>query len=318
LEGDSLGDQAQLQSVEFLESKKVSAKRISIPLREKSTGRWASDLIWIPAAIVIKVDRSPVTREWTAAKDTGTGIRDQAISVESKESIGFKVGVIITAMVEETNTSTFLYRYAGKSLAEIIDTNIRADVAEYLTSTFGQMSLDEARLKKAEVFAFLMKGDNPQSVRNKYKKFGITITTLGSSEGLIYDDEKIQQAINDAWSAEREKERADVEARTKQVRAKADADAAILSAKGAADAAIVAADGAATALIARAKGEAEANRTRAEALTPYLLAQMGIEKWNGILPTMFGGSVPQLVTEVKNYMPSVKAPSPSSGGGGIL
>jgi len=34
---------------------------------------------------------------------------------------------------------------------------------------------------------------------------------------------------------------------------------------------------------------------------------MTIEKWNGVLPTMFGGSVPQLVTEVKNYLPSTKA-----------
>jgi len=232
LEGDSLGDQAQLQSVAFLESKKVSAKRISLPLREKSTGRGWWSYTYIPAAVVIKVDRAPVTREWTMEKQTGTEARNQAISVESKESIGYQLGVVVTAMVEEQNAALFLFKFAGKPLAQIIDTNIRADAAEFLTSQFGQMSLDDARLKKTEVFDAMTK-----FVTEKYAALGITIMTMGSSEGLIYDDDKIQQAINDAWSAEREKERADVEAGTKQVRAKADADAAIAAAKGSAEAA---------------------------------------------------------------------------------
>ena len=40
--------------------------------------------------------------------------------------------------------------------------------------------------------------------------------------------------------------------------------------------------------IAKAKAEAEANRLKTQALTPAVLQQMWIEKWNGDVPQVMG------------------------------
>src|SRR5215212_10547161 len=78
LEGDT-SQQAKFQSAKFLEEKKVSSKRIQITHRWSQTGRLNSTGNWIPAVKVIKVKRSPVTREWTAESSSGTARVDQAI-----------------------------------------------------------------------------------------------------------------------------------------------------------------------------------------------------------------------------------------------
>ena len=91
LEGDT-AQQAKFQSAKFLEEKKVSAKRVQISHRWSQTGRQSSTGKWIPAVKVIRVKRSPVTREWTAEANSGTARVDQAVWVESQDSVGFSMG----------------------------------------------------------------------------------------------------------------------------------------------------------------------------------------------------------------------------------
>lgn len=50
------------------------------------------------------------------------------------------------------------------------------------------------------------------------------------------------------------------------------------------------AEGEATATLVRAKAEAEANRLRQQTLTPLLLQQLWIQKWDGTLPTTQAGN----------------------------
>ena len=49
---------------------------------------------------VLKVDRSPVTREWNSAGGNRKG-SDQAIWIESADSVGFSMGVSCTAFIKE-------------------------------------------------------------------------------------------------------------------------------------------------------------------------------------------------------------------------
>jgi len=120
-----------------------------------------------------------------------------AVSAESQDSIGFKLGVNITGMVEEPNTATFLYYYPTKSLASIIDSNIRGDIQSMLSEEFGGRELEKCKQEKNQIF------DSVRiQITEKYKRFDITITSFGLSEGLTYEDREIQQAINDAYIAE--------------------------------------------------------------------------------------------------------------------
>ena len=59
---------------------------------------------------------------------------------------------------------------------------------------------------------------------------------------------------------------------------------------------IAQAEGNAQALLTNARAEAESNRLRQQTLTPMLLQQMWIEKWDGVLPTTsLGGNSPVML-----------------------
>src|SRR5438132_4824338 len=83
LEGDT-ANQAAFHSVKFLEEKKVAAKRIQVAHRWGPTGFLPRDGHWIPTVRLIKVDRRPVTREWTRSPKSGSSSKDEAIAAESK------------------------------------------------------------------------------------------------------------------------------------------------------------------------------------------------------------------------------------------
>jgi len=203
LEGANKTSQGKFDSVAFLEERKVAAKRINIPRRYKSTGRMWYDVEIVETVRVITVDRSPVSREWTAEHETGTSKNDDLIYVESKDSIGFGIGCTITAAIEEPNTATYLYNFPqGRPLADVIDKDIRASITKILAREFGARDLAACKTDKAAIF------DIAFAESSKYwKKFGVTIRMLGHSGGLSYENKRIQDAIDKNYEAEMEIER---------------------------------------------------------------------------------------------------------------
>lgn len=197
LEGPSNASQAQFMSVDYLNENKVATKRISLPLRKHGIGRMWFSYEWIATMKVIKVNRMPVTREWTGDSTTGTSSKDQALWVESSDSIGFGVGVNVTALVTEIDAATFLYYFAGKSLADVVDENVRGKVNSILSREFAKFDLEKARREKNAIFATAAK-----ETIEEYSKLGVTITNLGLAEGLVYEDKEIQAAINEKFKAE--------------------------------------------------------------------------------------------------------------------
>jgi regulator of protease activity HflC (stomatin/prohibitin superfamily) len=268
LEGDNKDTQGQFVSVEYLNQAKVAAKRIVIPVRKRAIGYGPGMYEWIPTMRVIKVDRSPVTREWTATSATGTDRSNQAVSVESKESINFSVGINITASVTEEDAATFLYWYAGAPLKVIVDSNVRGYIQTYLAQAFGKMTIDEVREKKTDVFAAMA-----AAVTEEFKKKGITVINCGSADGIAYADQKIQDAINENYVASRAEQTATMNARAAVERARGDAQARVI----------------------RAEGEAEANDLVARSLTPLLVQNRFAEKWNGEAPKVLGSGTSTLI-----------------------
>ncbi|NBQ48888.1 MAG: hypothetical protein EBU33_10630, partial [Sphingobacteriia bacterium] len=62
---------------------------------------------------------------------------------------------------------------------------------------------------------------------------------------------------------------------------------------------IATAEGNAQALLANARAEAESNKLRQSTLTPMLLQQQWIEKWDGTLPTTQLGSNTNTMFSIK-------------------
>jgi hypothetical protein len=192
LEGDTLSGQAKFESVEFLEERKVSTKRVILPQRDRSTGRMYWSYEWIPTARVIKISRKPVQREWTDDTDSGTSNTYQKLHVESLDSVGFGVGATIMARVDAQNAATFVYYFNGQQLETIIDGPVRGYALSLLSEAFGQMNLEACKKDKTRVF-----NETRKALISKFTTMGITIDFFGASEGLTYDNAKIQAAIDD-------------------------------------------------------------------------------------------------------------------------
>jgi hypothetical protein len=187
-------NQKTFMSEEYLTENKVASKRIVIPYVDLPGGRWGQRVL---AAKLITVDRAPVTREWTRSEKTGTSPSNQAIAVESNQSIDFTIGVVMTASIPEANAAKFLYPYAGTPLSTVADTNIRGFVQTALANEFGAIDLDAARKQKGQIFERVFK-----EAKAAFAEKGVSIDTLGYSEGMTYTDPNIQRAINETFQAQ--------------------------------------------------------------------------------------------------------------------
>ena len=267
LEGETQSGQSTLKSVEYLEKNKVVAKRIIIPQREHALGRTPGNFEWNPTVRVIKVDRTPVTREWTKSAESGTSTNDDAIGVESLDSINFAAGVNITCSIQEQDAAKFLYHFAGKPLKDVVDSNVRGYVQTVLAREFGKLMLTECPKKKSDVFQTAF-----EESKDFFTAKGLTVEYMGSSEGLAYENAKIQDAINKKFVAENDIEVARQEKLAQDERNKM----AIEKAKAEAQAAH-ALEEAREALTL--KTELEVKRIQAEA------TKAAAEKWNGSVPS---------------------------------
>lgn len=257
LTGDTT-EQASFKSEELLANAMVATKEIQIPHRWLKTGRlWFSGK-WIPTAKLIIVERTPETREWNSQKDGGTNAKNQAIYAESKESIGFSVGMNCSAQIYTENDAVkFLYSYNNKSLEEIMDTEIRARVESKFVEECAKYSLNDILSSKEKIMETVR-----EDVTGYFADKGITITVLGMKDGIEYDDQAIQKAINDKFSSEQ-----------------------LLTTQKNQNAVIVSkAEAEAQAKLIAAQAEADANKLISESLTDKIIDKIKYEKWNGQLP----------------------------------
>lgn len=289
--------QVKFDSESFLEQNKVAVGRVSIPKTWRKTGYFYLSGEYIPSAILVKVDRAPVTVQWQPSEDNkGNTVRkagDNAIWIESKDSVGFCVGFNVSAYIEAQNASKFLYMYAGRQLADVLNTEVNGRVMEVAQDFASQYPLDQLREQK---------GDMSKQIQTKvtdfFKDRGITITNIGMFGGFTYENPKIQEAIDDVFVAQQLKNTA---------KAKFDAQGSInerliSEAKATASAAKEEAEGKAQAYVLEAKGKAESVTLEAEAIakaqnTPLFAEIRKLEiakefntRWDGKLPVSYIGS----------------------------
>ncbi len=139
-----------------------------------------------------------MTREWTQSKETGTAGKNEAIAVESVESINFHVGINTTANILEDDAATYLYWFGETPLSTIMDQNVRGYIQSLLSLSFGKTSLEDCKKQKGRIIA-----EAGAAATEHFKTLGINIMNLGGSEGLLYDQDGIQDAINRAAIADK-------------------------------------------------------------------------------------------------------------------
>ena len=289
LEGDTR-DQAKFESEDYLRQLKVAAKRVQIPHRWLQMGRMSNDGKWLPIVRLIKVQRSPITREWTADPSTGTSKKNEAIWIESSDSVAFSMGFTCTAFIPEEQAARFLYWYPSGSLHETMDTEIRARIQQVSAEVAAKYPLDELRARKQEIMDAVR-----EDTGTFFAERGVTITSVGMFGGMTYENPEIQKAIDKTFIAQQEKvvNQARFEAQQSdnnriELEATATAEKARRIAKGEADAKT-------TAAVAEAEAIRVVNKALAEAQQNPLVLQFKqldvekarVEKWGGAYPQYF-------------------------------
>jgi hypothetical protein len=204
LDGDTSKEQIKFQSEEFLNANKIASRRVTIEhkiidlCQNCVTGHEWRD---VAAYRLIRINRTPVTREWTSNAATGTSPKNQSFHVESNESIDFGIGANITAHISETDAAKFLYHYGGKQLEDVIDQDVRGFVSSSLSQQFGSNTLDYGRIHKVEIFNKTL-----SEAKEYFSKLGITVDRLGFTEGMTYSDNNIQKSINQKFEADQQVE----------------------------------------------------------------------------------------------------------------
>lgn len=293
--------QSSTNNEEFLRQNLVATKQVKVPQQWVSKGYetmfWNG--VWQDAAVLIKVDKSPVTREWTADTESGTSNKNEAVWVMTSDQVEFSTGWTITARIASRDDAIkFLHNYPNGSLKEVLDTEVRSK----LQADFG---LEVTDLPMEE----LRKNATPhiKNVITNLEKFfaerGITITNLGITGGFVYKNPAIKEKMVEVFTSEQEKsiKAAKYQAQEQENKrvfseAEGKAKAKLTERKAEADGVKLVADAKAYE-ITKAKEDLETYL----ALKRLELETKKTEKWDGSFPSFYmggDGKTPEMLLNV--------------------
>lgn len=197
---------------------------------------------------------------------TKTDDRDNSFVVNSKDGSEFRVSPIVNYSVQREKVPAIFSKYR-RSLPEIEEGFLKTAVYDAFRLAANKYTAD-GLISNREVFE--------QEVRrilvNQLLKEGFVLNQFTSN--LVYPN-SFKNAIN---------------AKNNAVQAALMAENKVKQAEAEAKIKIATANGNAEAMLANARAEAESNRLRQQTLTPMLIQQQWIEKWNGDVPTTTLGS----------------------------
>ena len=188
-------NQENFESEEMLNELKVATKEIQIPHRWVQTGRWNWQGEYKPSSRVIVVERKPETREWV-----NDGAVNEGIQAKTKDDIKFTVNLACTAQIDEANAARFLYRYNNKTLAEIMDDEVKTKITSAVVGECAKYNQDELSSNTEAIMEKVSENVIPY-----FEERGITITALGLTGDFVYS-ESVQKSIDQRFQAEKEAE----------------------------------------------------------------------------------------------------------------
>lgn len=284
-----LDKQKSSQTEDYLKQNLVYTKQVQIPQQWVQTGyeTMGANGQWKDAAILVRVDKSPVTREWTADPNSGTSNRNEAIWVMTSDQVEFSTGWTCTARIASRDDAViFLHNYPNGSLTGVMDGEMRAK----LQATFGlevtDLPMHELRTRATPHILKVI-----AEVTDFFKKRGINITNLGITGGFVYKDPTISQKLVEVFNAEQAKSVAAAATEAQfEVNKKLELEATI-KAKSLMMERQAEADG--IKLVADAKSY-EMEKAKIDNATYLLLKKielerLKLEKWDGKFPAYFMG-----------------------------
>ena len=214
-------------------------------------------------------------RHWTRNPNEGSSI-DESITFNSIKGIPVNCDLQVSVQFDAAKIPVVFVEFR-KDADYIVDTYVRGIVRKYFAQFGGQMEvIDIVGPRKAD-----LENKVRDAVNKELASRGISIDQL-SIQGQVRLDDKVQEALNNVFTAQQNAQAA--EAKVAQIQAEAQQK------------------------IAEAKGQAEAQRLLRVSIDNALLKKLAIEKWDGHFPQVMGSQTLPFI-DLKSLKDSAKSDS---------
>lgn len=215
-------------------------------------------VLWIPGRDVETYPTALRTYSMVARSEEGSSEKDDSIDLPSKEGQHIRQDLSVTYNTSPDKAVDVFKSFKGEDIADIERTFIRRTVITVAQNVAGQMSLVELiSTKRDELQAGIQ-----EHLSVELTKMGFTLDKVNL--GAAHLPESVEQQMQRKMAAQQDAQRAEYELQKQTMLAKA--------------------------RIAEAEGIAKANAVVQTSLTPAVLENKRIEKWNGALPMVTTGN----------------------------
>ena len=242
---------------------------------------WTGSLRSVPQGMawrvpwITQVQSYPTAlRTYTMVRRSGEGSSsgDDSIDLPTLEGQHITQDISVTYNTSEDKAAQVFRSFRGAD-SEIEATFIRRTIITVAQNSAGQMSLTEVISSKRNELQSAVQ----QNLSVELAKMGFALDKVNL--GASHLPQTLEAQMQQKMAAQQQAQQAEYELQKQEMLAKA---------------AVAKAEGEAQSVLVRAKAETEANRMLQSTLTAILIQNKTIDKWNGVLPQVTGGSMPLL------------------------
>jgi prohibitin 1 len=241
---------------------------------------WSGSLRTVPQGIawrlpfITNVQSYPTAlRTYTMVRRAGEGSSegDDSIDLPTREGQHITQDISVTYNTSEELAGQVFKAFRGADISEIEVTFIRRTIITVSQNTAGQMSLSEVISSKRND----LQDSIQKTLSTELLKMGFNLDKVNL--GASHLPASLEKQMQEKMAAQQKAQEAEYDLQKNQMLAKAE---------------VAKAEGEAQSTLVRAKAQAEANRLLQSTLSPSLIQSKAIDKWNGVLPQVSGGSTP--------------------------
>lgn len=256
----------------FASCERINAGHVGVKVNQFGDNKGVSDVVEVTGFVFY----NPITHsiyEFPTYIQHKEYIGENSFVVNTKDGSEFRVSPIINYSVQRDKVPAIFAKYR-RSLEQIEEGFLKTSVFDAFRLATNKYTADELISNRQQFEVEVRKLLDGQLLVE-----GFIINQFTSN--LVYPEtfknsiEAKNNAVQSALRAENEVKTAEAQAKIQVARA----------------------EGNAQSLLVQAKAESEANRLKQQTLTPLLIQQQFIERWDGKLPVY--GQVPQLFKDIK-------------------
>lgn len=232
-----------------------------------------------------------IEQSYLTAGSNGDSKNDDSFEVPSSDGKGLKVDLTFTYRYDQDRVTSLFTKFKGQSGKEVRDSFIKPNIISWTKEVTAKYPVTEILGDERANLNIAL----TEYIKDKFDPYGIIVENVSLID--IDADQETRASVQRKVNAQQELELAQIEQKTANVQAQKDKEVALVEAEKEkevaeinAEKARIKAEGDAEAIRIKAEAEAEANSKIAKSLTSELIEKEKIDKWDGVVPVITGGS----------------------------